>query len=72
MGFTACLMLCDVAGASRCELEDVDENALVRVAGIEGQHPMVDVLLRALALVARSQKSASGIREKAGLEPGRL
>ena len=59
-------MLCDVAGASRCELEDVDENALVRVAGIEGQHPMVDVLLRALALVARSQKSASGIREKAG------
>jgi hypothetical protein len=50
-------MLSYMARTGRGKLEDVDENALVRVARIEGQHPVVDVLLGTLGLVARGQKS---------------
>ncbi len=66
------LMLRHMARAGRSKLEDVNENSLVGVTGVEGQHPVVDVLLGALGLVARSEESASRIRIETGLEPGRL
>ena len=62
------LVLLNVTWAGRRELEDVDENSFVGITRVEGQHPVVDVLLRALGLIARSQKSAGRIREEAGLE----
>ena len=65
-------MLRQVTRARRRELEDVDEDAFVRVARVEGQHPVVDVLLGALGLVAGGEESAGRVRVKAGLEPGRL
>ncbi len=40
----------NMARASRGEFEDVDEQALVGVTGVIGQHPLVDVLLSTLAL----------------------
>ena len=59
----------DVAGAGRGQLVGVDEETLVRVARVEGEHAMVDVLLQALAVVARSQGAASGAGEQAALDP---
>ena len=66
------LMLWHMARASRSKLEDVNKNALVGVAGVEGQHPVVDVLLGALGLVAGGKESASRIGKEAGLEPSGL
>lgn len=40
----------NMARASRRKLEDVDEQALVRVTGVIGQHPFVYILLGAFAL----------------------
>ncbi len=62
------LVLLNVTWAGRRKLEDVDENSFVGITRVKGQHPVVDVLLRALGLIARSQKSAGRIREEAGLE----
>lgn len=55
----------DVARASRWKLVGVDEETLVRVAWVEGEHAVVDVLLQAFAAVARSQGTARGFREQA-------
>ena len=57
----------DVARASRWQLVSVDEDSLVGVARIEGEHPVDGVLLEALAEMARGQGAASGFREKASL-----
>jgi len=65
-------MLRQMARASRSKLEDVNKNALVGVAGVEGQHSVVDMFLGALGLVARSEESPSRIGIEAGLEPGHL
>lgn len=65
-------MLRQVTRARRRELEDVDEDALVGVAGVEGQHPVVHVLLGALGLIAGCKKSTSGVRVEAGLKPSGL
>ena len=62
----------NMARASRGEFEDVDEQALVGVTGVIGQHPLVDVLLSTLALVAGSQKTASRVRRQTSLQPGGL
>lgn len=58
----------DVARASRRQLEGIDEDTFVRVAGVEGEHAVVDVLLQALAVVARSQGTAGGFREEASFD----
>ena len=65
-------MLRQVTRTRRRELEDVDEDALVWIAGVEGQHPVVDVLLGALGLVTRSQEPASRVGGPASLQPGGL
>ena len=57
----------DAARAGRRQLVDVDEQALVRVARVEREHPVVHVLLDALALVARCQSAARSSGEQAGL-----
>ena len=41
-----------MTGTSGRQFVNVDEETSVRIAGIEGQHAMVDVLLQALAFVA--------------------
>jgi hypothetical protein len=56
-----------VTRAGRGQLVDVDEEALVRIARVEGQHAVVDVFLDALALVARCQGAARSAREQTGL-----
>jgi len=62
----------DVAGACAGQLVGVDEEASVGVAGVDGEHPVVDVLLGALGLVARSQQPAGTVGGQAGLQPGGL
>ena len=57
----------DVARASRWQLVGVDEDALVSIARIEGEHAVNGVLLEAFAEVARGQSAASGFREQASL-----
>ena len=59
----------DVTRASRWHLVSVDEYALVCIARIEGEHTVDGVLLKALAEVARGQRTASGFREQASLGP---
>ena len=59
----------DVAGASRWQLVGVDEDALVSIARVEGEHAVDGVLLEALAQVARGQGAASGFGEQASLGP---
>lgn len=59
-------MLRDVTGACRRKLVDVDEETLLRIARIEGEHAMVYVLLDALAAVARSQSPAGRSSVEAG------
>ena len=61
-----------MARTSRWQLVGVDEETAVRIARVERQHAMVDVLLEALAVVARSQSAASGFREQAGFDALRL
>jgi len=62
----------DVTGAGTGELVGVDEESSVGIAGVEGEHPVVDILLGTLGLVARSQQSAGTVREQAGLQSGGL
>ena len=62
----------DVAGAGTGQLVGVDEEAPVGVAGVDGEHPVVDVLLGALGLVAGGQQPAGAVRGQAGLQPGGL
>lgn len=62
----------DVAGACAGQLVGVNEEASVGVARVDGEHPVVDVLLGALRLVARSQQPAGTVGGQAGLEPGGL
>ena len=62
----------EVAGAGAGELVGVDEEASVGVTGVHREHPVVDVLLGALRLVAGGQQPAGAVREQAGLQPGGL
>ena len=61
-----------MAAAGGRQPVDVDEEALVRVARVVGEHAMVNVLLGALALVAGGQRAARGVRVQARLQPRRL
>jgi hypothetical protein len=58
----------DVARTSRWQLVDVDEETLVRIAWVKGEHAVVHVLLQAGAFVARSQGTARGSSKQAGLD----
>ena len=62
----------EVAGAGAGELVGVDEEASVGVTGVDREHPVVDVLLGALGLVAGSQEPAGRVRGLASLQPGGL
>jgi len=62
----------DVTGAGTGELVGVDEESSVSITGVQGEHPVVDKLLGALGLVARSQEPAGAVREETGLQPGGL
>lgn len=55
----------NVTRASRWQLVNVDEDSFLRIARIEGKHPLINVLLQTLAVIARSQSAASGTREQA-------
>ena len=61
-----------MAAAGGRQPVDVDEEALVRVARVVGEHAVVDVLLGALALVAGRQGATRGVRVQARLQPRRL
>ena len=50
--------------ARRWQFVNVNENSLLNVTRIEGQHTLVDVFLHAFATVARSQCAASGSGEQ--------
>merc|ERR1712223_648856 len=67
MGWLGCLG--DVAGTGTGQLVGVDEEAPVGVAGVDGEHPVVDVLLGALGLVAWGQQPAGTVGGQAGLKP---
>ena len=61
-----------MAAAGGRQTVDVDKQTLVRVTRVIGEHAVVDVLLRTLALVAGSQGAAGGLRMHARLQPSRL
>lgn len=61
-----------MAAAGGRQPVDVDEEALVRVARVVGEHAVVDVLLGALALVAGRQRAAGRVGVQARLEARRL
>ena len=56
-----------MARASTGELVGVNEESSVRITGINREHPVVDIFLGALAVIAGSNKSAGGVREETGL-----
>ena len=66
------LMLGKVAGTRRGYFESVDEKSSVKITRVEGDHPVVDLLLGALRLVTWGQESASRFRCPAGLKSGSL
>jgi len=61
-----------VTGAGAGELVGVDEESSVGITGVDREHPVVDVLLGALGLVAGGEEPAGAVREQAGLQPGGL
>jgi len=61
-----------VAGASAGKLVGVNEESSVWVTGIDREHPVVDILLGALGLVAGGKETTSGVGEETGLEAGGL
>lgn len=65
-------LLGDVAGAGRGELVGIDEESSVGITGIDRHHPVVDVLLGALALVAGGEETAGGVGGLAGFQSGSL
>lgn len=65
-------MVWHVAAARSWHAIDVDEQALVWIARVVGEHTVVDVFLGALAVVAGSKGTAGGIREQTGLHSGGL
>lgn len=48
---------------------DVDKNALLRITGIEGEHPLIDVLLKAFAAIARGDSTTRCSSEQTSLDP---
>jgi len=65
-------LLWDVARASGWELVGIDEESSVWITGVDGDHPVVHVLLGTLALVARSQETTSRVWSLASLQSGGL
>merc|ERR1719378_2013872 len=65
-------LLGNMAGAGTGQLVGVDEESPVGVAGVHRQHPVVHVLLGALALVAGDQEAAGRVGVVARLQPGGL
>lgn len=61
-----------MTGASAGQLVGVDEESSVRIAGVHREHPVVDVLLCTLGLVAGGEESAGAVREQASLQSGGL
>lgn len=62
-------LLRDMAGTGTGQLVGINEEPSVGVAGVHGQHPVVDILLGALGLVAGGQQPAGRLGEQAGLQP---
>ena len=56
-----------MARAGAGQLVGVDEKSAIQIAGIQGQHAVVDILLRALAVVAGGQQAARRVGEEARL-----
>jgi hypothetical protein len=65
-------LLVHMAGAGRGELVGIDEESPVGVTGVNGDHPVVDILLCALALVTGSEEPAGAVGSETGLKPGSL
>jgi len=61
-----------MARAGTGELVGVNEEAPVGVTRVNRKHPVVDILLGALGLVAGSKKPAGTVRSQAGLKAGGL
>ena len=65
-------LLRNMAGTGRRQLVSVNEKSSVGVTGVNRQHPVVNILLGALAVVTGSQQPAGRVRVQTGLEPGGL
>jgi len=62
----------DVTRASAGQLVGVNEESSVGITGVDREHPVVDVLLGTLGLVAGGEQPAGAVREQASLQPGGL
>lgn len=56
-----------MARASTGEFVGVNEESSVRITGINREHPVVDILLGALAVITGSNESTGGVGEETGL-----
>ena len=61
-----------MARAGAGKLVGVNEESPVGIAGVDREHPVVHILLGALALVAGGEESAGGVGVETGLQPGGL
>ena len=62
----------DVARAGRWQLVGVNEETPVKVTRVDRDHPVVDILLGALGLIARGQEATGRVGCLTGLQPGGL
>lgn len=65
-------LLRNMARTGRRELVSVNEKSSVGVTGVNRQHPVVNILLGALAVVTGSQQPAGRVRVQTGLQSGSL
>ena len=54
--------------ASRWQLVNVDEDSLLRIAGIEGEHPLVNVFLETFAAETWGQSATRDTREQTSFD----
>jgi len=65
-------LLRNVTGAGTWKFVGINEESSVRVTRVYREHPVVDILLGTLALVAGSQQAASRVRVLTSLKTGGL
>lgn len=61
-----------MTGTGRGEFVGVDEESSVRIAGIDGNHSVVDVFLGTFGVITRGQKSTSGVGSAASFQSSGL
>lgn len=65
-------LLRNMTRTSRRKLVSINEKSSVWVTGVNREHPVVNILLGALAVITGSQQPAGRVRVETSLQPGGL